>query len=289
MSEVSAGNDISPAVDGERRFGLALGGGGARGLAHIPMLEALDELGIVPRIIAGTSIGSLIGAAYASGMSGADIRRYCQELFQGRTEILKRLFSHWNGDGGEADSLGNGSIFAAENILGALLPETLRGSFETLKIPLIAVATDFYQQSQLCLDKGPLIPAIAASCALPGIIRPIELGGRVLIDGGFVNPVPFDLIEGHADIIAAIDVSAGPQQSRGKMPSLIEAVIGANQITLRSVLREKLKSSAPHILIRPNIGHFRVLEFYKIGEIFAAAETSKDEFKRVCEQAFSKQ
>lgn len=251
------------------------------------MLEALDELGIKPCMIAGTSIGALVGAAYASGMSGAEIRSYCGGLFDGRTEILKRLFSHWNGEGSASNRSGNGSLFSAENILKALLPETLPETFEGLSTPFVAVTTDFYEQNQYVLDKGALIPAIAASSALPGILRPIELSGRVLIDGGFVNPVPFDLLESHADIVAAIDVSAGPQQSRGKIPSLIEAIIGSNQITLRSVLHEKLKASAPDILIRPDIGHFRVLDFYKIDEIFAAAERAKDEFKRACENAIA--
>lgn len=268
------------------RFGLALGGGGARGFAHVPMLEALDELGIVPRLIAGTSIGALLGAAYASGMSGKEIRSYCGELFHRRTVILKRLYSHWNGEWFGSDNSGNASLFfSTENILKGLLPEKLPETFEELKIPLLAVATDFYEQNQHVVETGPLIPAIAASSALPGILRPIELEDCVLIDGGFVNPVPFDLLQPHTDIVAAIDVSAGPQQSRGKMPTLIEAIIGSNQITLRSVLREKLKASGPDILIRPDIGHFRVLDFYKIDEIFAAAEAAKDEFKRTCETA----
>jgi NTE family protein len=274
---------------GAVKFGLALGGGGARGFAHVTMLEALDELGIAPCVIAGTSIGSLIGAAYASGMSGAAIRAYCEELFHKRTEILKRLFSRWNGGLSVFKNNGNGgaSTFSGENILKALLPETLPENFEGLKTPLLAVATDFYAQCQYIIERGPLIPAIAASSALPGVLRPIELDGRVLVDGGFVNPVPFDLLMPRADIVAAIDVTAGVQQSRGKMPSLIESIIGSNQITLRSVLREKLKAQAPDILIRPEIGGFRVLDFYKIEEIFSAAEPAKDEFKRACEKALA--
>lgn len=272
---------------GEPRFGLALGGGGARGFAHVPMLEALDELGIAPVAIAGTSIGSLIGAGYAAGMSGAEIRAHCEELFQRRTEVVKRLFSHWNDTlslfGGNGAGLG--SAFSGENILKALMPASLPETFEKLKIPLMAVTTDYYAQSQYVIEQGALIPAIAASSALPGVLRPIEMDERILIDGGFVNPVPFDLVMRRCDLSAAIDVTAGAQQSRGKVPTLIEAIIGSNQITLRSVMREKLKASAPDILIRPEIGRFRVLDFYKIDEIFAAAEPSKDEFKRACEKA----
>lgn len=268
-------------------FAIALGGGGARGFAHVLMLEALDELGIRPRIIAGTSIGALIGATYASGMSGADIRVFCHELFQKRTQIVKRLFRRWNA--ALADRLGSSgvSILPGERVLEAILPETLPATFDELKIPFLAVTTDFYTQCPCVLAHGPLMPAIVASSALPGIMRPVELEGKVLIDGGFVNPVPFDLLKGHADIVAAIDVCAGPQQGRGQVPSLIDAIIGSNQITMRSVMREKLKSAAPDILIRPDIGQFRVLDFYKIEDIFAASKAAKDEFKRACETAIA--
>lgn len=268
-------------------FAIALGGGGARGFAHVLILEALDELGIRPRLIAGTSIGALIGAAYASGMSGAEIHLFCHELFQKRTQIVKRLFSRWNA--ALADRLGSSgiSILPGERVLEAILPEALPATFEELRIPLLAVTTDFYTQRPCVLAQGPLMPAIVASSALPGVIRPVKLEGKVLIDGGFVNPVPFDLLKGHADIIAAIDVCAGPQQSRGQVPSMIEAIIGSNQITMRSVMSEKLKSAAPDILIRPDIGQFRVLDFYKIDDIFAASEAAKDEFKHACEAAIA--
>lgn len=276
-----------PAAATGTTFGLALGGGGARGFAHVLMLEALDELGIAPKVIAGTSIGALIGAAYASGMSGADIHAYCCELFHKRTVVLKRLFSRRNGALSALKIPTNGSVFSGENILKALLPITLPARFEDLKTPFLSVTTDFYAQEQYVLERGRLIPAIAASSALPGVLRPIELDGRTLIDGGFVNPVPFDLLTGHADIVAAIDVSAGPQQSGDRVPTLLETIIGSNQITLRSVTREKLKTSAPDILIRPDVGRFKVLDFFKIDEIFAASEAAKDEFKRACEKALA--
>ena len=268
-------------------FGIALGGGGARGFAHVLILEALDELGIRPRLIAGTSIGALIGAAYASGMNGAEIHVFCHELFQKRTRIVKRLFSSWNAALAQGWGSSGVSMFKGERVLEALMPDTLPGSFEELKIPFLAVTTDFYTQCPYVLTNGPLMPAIVASSALPGILRPVELDGRVLVDGGFVNPVPFDLLKGRADIIAAIDVCAGPQQSRGQVPSLIDAIIGSNQITMRSVMREKLKSAAPDILIRPDIDQFRVLDFYKIDEIFAASVAAKDEFKRSCAAAIA--
>lgn len=271
---------------------LALGGGGARGFAHALILEALDELGIRPRIIAGTSIGALMGAVYASGMSGADIREYCGELFHKRTALMRRLFSRMNSvSGGGLKGLLNGAmipVFAGEQILEALLPQTLPATFEGLQIPFLSVTTDFYTHSQYIISEGPLIPAIAASAALPGVLKPVEIDGRILVDGGFVNPLPFDVFKGDADITAGIDVSVGPLRSSKRLPSLMEAMIGSPQIALATIIREKLKTSAPDILIRPRVGHFRVLDFFKFEEIFAASEPAKDEFKRACEKAIAR-
>jgi NTE family protein len=262
---------------------LALGGGGARGLSHILILEALDEMGVRPTAIAGTSIGALVGAAYASGMSAADIRAHCADLFQKRTELVRRFLKRW--DGKLVDLWGSVAppISAADRLLKALMPHELAHSFAELKIPLIVVTTDFYAQDQQIIEEGPLIPALTASAALPSLMRPIEIDGRLLIDGGFVNPLPFDLLAGRADVIAAVDVSAGAQEVRGKSPPFIDTLIGAMQISLRSIIQEKLRAGAPDILIRPNVGPYKVLDFFKFEEILIASADCKDEFKRAVE------
>lgn len=277
----ATGNDMSdPNEPAAARLALALGGGGARGLAHVVILEALDELGIKPRVIAGTSIGALIGAAYAAGMSGAEIRAHCTDLFEKRIEVVRRFFSRWEGNLAELWGSVTPPVAAGDKLLRALLPASVPATFEELAIPLIVVTTDFYAQEQHVIGSGSLIEALAASSALPSIMRPIELDGRTLIDGGFVNPLPFDLVKNGGDIVAAVDVSAGAQESRGKRPNLIEFIIGATQITLRSIIREKLGAGAPDILIRPNVGAFRVLDFYKFEDIFTASADSKEAFKR---------
>jgi NTE family protein len=267
----------------EPSLALALGGGGARGLAHIVILEALDELGVRPRVIAGTSIGALIGAAYAAGMTGAEIRAHCRELFQKRTELLRRFFSRWEGRFAELWSSVRLPVSGGDRLLKALLPRELPETFEELQLPLMVVTTDFYAQDQQIITTGPLVSALTASAALPTLMKPIEIDGRLLIDGGFVNPLPFDLLIGAADIVAAIDVSAGAQPSGGNGPSFIETLIGASQITLRSIIREKLQAAAPDILIRPNVGPYKVLDFFKSEEILDASAVSKDEFKRALE------
>jgi NTE family protein len=274
--------ETSLAGQGHQSFGLALGGGGARGFAHISMLEVLDELGIRPAIVSGTSIGALLGSAYASGMSGQDIRAYCDDLFVKRTAVLRRLFSHWNDAWFTSKVSMTGSPFSAENIITALLPETMPKTFEELKIPFLAVATDFYTQSEHVLSTGPLVPAIAASCALPAVFRPIQLDDRILIDGGFVNVVPFDLLCDKVTITAAVDVTGGPKKGR-KVPSYIDAIIGSTQITMRAIMNEKLARTKPDIFVRPNMGQFGVLDFHRYQEICAASVEARDEFKRACE------
>lgn len=287
MKTVSQSLPVSlPAGQSDGSFGLALGGGGARGFAHISMLEVLDELGIRPAIVAGTSIGALLGSAYASGMSGQDIRAYCDDLFMNRTAVLKRLFSHWNDAWFSSKVSMTGSPFSAENIITALLPETMPKTFEELAIPFLAVATDFYTQSECVLDSGPLIPAVAASCALPAVFRPIQLDDRILIDGGFVNVVPFDLLCDKVAITAAVDVTGGPKKGK-KVPSYIDTIIGSTQITMRAIVNEKLARTKPDIFVRPNMGKFGVLEFHRYKEICAASVGARDEFKRACESVLA--
>jgi NTE family protein len=269
------------AGQGGPSLGLALGGGGARGFAHISMLEVCDELGVRPKIIAGTSIGSVMGATYASGMTGAEMREYCAELFRGRVELIKRLFGRSGGSFWDLWSPLTPSQVNGEKLFEAVLPESVPKDFAALRTPLKVVATDFYTQSAYVMDEGPLMPAIAASSALPALVKPVEIGHRVLIDGGFVNPLPYDVIKGEADVIAAVDLSGAPTGKDGQSPSMMDVIVGSAQITVHSIVREKLKSGAPDVLLRPRVNHYRVLDFYKMDEMFRDVEPSKEEFKRL--------
>jgi NTE family protein len=267
-----------PATEGGKpgpRIGLALGGGSARGLAHVLMLEAFDELGVRPAIIAGTSMGAICGAAYAAGHSGAELRAEFTAIFGRRRHFLKRLGSRLRGGfSGLWSPRDNVTLFEM------LMPEAMRCSFETLRIPFLAIATDFYGIEQVVIDKGPLIPALAASSALPSLARPVVLDGRVLIDGGFVNPVPYDVILDRADLTVAVDVTGDTKRRPGtRMPRTVEAITGATQILFHSITREKLRSVAPDIFIRPEVGAFGALDYFRIAEIFRAAEPAKDILK----------
>jgi NTE family protein len=266
---------------------LALGGGGARGIAHIHALEALDELGIVPTVIAGTSIGALIGAGYASGMRGWDIAAYFRKTLGNRTEVLSRLIRMKPSVffGTFKDGLRPGRV-DLEAILDSFLPAHLPDSFEALHIPLITVATDYYGQRPAVFRSGPLKPTIAASAAIPALFHPVSHHGRVLIDGGITNPVPFDLIEGMADVTLAIDVVGGPTGSSEKMPSTVDVLFGSSQLMMQSIISEKLKISRPDIFLRPDVDAWRVMDFLKVREILEQTRPFRDEVKYAVEQSF---
>jgi NTE family protein len=279
----SAPDSKPQSVTADPTIGLALGGGSARGLAHVVMLEAFDELGIKPVAIAGTSIGSMIGGLYASGMSGAEIRVFVEELLSTRTEIFRRLAK-------SSDGLRNLWNFRAPSVVDGvtlfevLLP-ALRCDFDSLKIPFSAVAVDFYAMSQVVIEQGPVVPAVAASSALPSILRPVVIGGRVLVDGGFRNPCPWDVVAPKADYTVAVDVSG--TNSRGNdqaIPNPIEAWIGSTQILFHSISDAKIAANPPSLMVRPAVGIYGTMDFPKFREIFTASEPAKDELKRGLER-----
>jgi NTE family protein len=263
------------------RVALALGGGSARGLAHILMLEAFDEMGIKPAVIAGTSMGAICGAAYAAGLSGAEVRAEFQALLGNRARFLRRFAGKLRGGFSTLWSARAPSVVDNVTLFEMLLPDVLHCDFGALKLPFVAIAADFYAVEQVVLDRGPLIPALAASCALPAWARPVVIGERVLIDGGYVNPIPFDVVMPHADITVAVDVTGDPQRRPGvKVPGPLEAMTGAAQLLFHSVTREKLKSIAPDILIRPAVGGFGAFDYFKLADILAASQSAKDDLKR---------
>lgn len=274
----------------EPRIGLALGGGGARGMAHILALEAFDELGLEPALIAGTSIGAVIGASYAAGLPAYEIRARAEELLGRRRDILRRLFAMPPQTWSDLWSLRplSLSLMNPQALLGLVLPEAITRDFAHLRIPLLIVATDFYAQAPYVLSSGALVPAMAASMALPGLFRPVQHEERILVDGGLTNPLPFDLLKPTADISVAVDVTGGPSANHaGQLPSPLEALIATSQIMQNTIVREKLGLMQPDVLLQPPVWNYRVLEFHKVREILAAATPWKDEFKRKLEGCLS--
>lgn len=261
---------------------LVLGGGGARGLAHIGILEVFDELGVTPKVIAGTSIGAIFGSAYASGISGVDLRQHTVDLLTRRRNLLRDVFSGGALSPRSALKLlgGRGSLLTPEALLDVVLPKQVADTFEDLQIPLHIVASDYYALEEKVFTSGPLKPAVAASMALPVVFRPVTVEGRTLIDGGFVNPLPFDLLDGLADILVAVDVSGVTKQpEHGRSPSMLETLFSVSFFFERSLVREKLKARQPDIYIEAGTGTFNVLDFLKVTEILEKAEPAKARFK----------
>jgi NTE family protein len=260
--------------DGGPSVAIAFGGGGARGLAHIHIVEAMDEMGIRPVAISGASIGGIIGAAMAAGMRGKDIREFTLATVGSVKEMLTRRVS-----------VGQ---FDVERILGGFLPSAIPRRFEQLSIPTKIVVTDYYAQCECVCESGDLYNALGASAAIPAVFRPVLRNGRVMIDGGIYNPVPFDHLKGLADIVIGVDVVGGPCGSPDKVPSRLDAMFGANQLMMQSIIAMKLKADPPEVFLRPLVSRFRVMDFLRASEILQASEPVKDELKRALEAAMER-
>lgn len=267
---------------------IAFGGGGARGLAHIHVIEALDELGIRPVAIAGSSIGAIMGAGMAAGMSGAEIRDFTLQSVGNPREVMNRIWSLRPAS--VKEMVTNGfriGQYNLERVLSAFLPEALPKTFEELAIPLQVTATDYYGQGETVIGTGNLIEGLACSAAIPAVFMPVRHRDRIMIDGGIFNPVPFDHLFGKADIIIGIDVVGGPEGEIDRMPNRIESLFGASQLMMQSIIAEKLKSQAPEIFLRPNVGRIAVMDFMKAGEVLDMSAGIKDDCKRAIDAAFT--
>ena len=137
------------------------------------------------------------------------------------------------------------------------------------------------------LETGDLRAAIAASAALPGMFQPVRLGGRVMIDGGFVNPVPFDHLHGLADIVLAVDVVGGPEGDGTALPTRMDAMFGASQLMMQTITAMKMKARAPDVLVRPAVGRTRVMDFLRAQEALAMSAGVKDEIKAELDRLLS--
>src|SRR5437764_5075486 len=262
-----------------KTLALALGGGGARGLAHIAVIEALDELGVRPVAIAGTSIGAAVGAAYAAGLDGKSMRRLAIRVAHERSETITRLVAARAAAALFSAALANPMLLDARRLAAAFLPPQIPDDFAALKIPLIVLATDLYERCAVPFTAGALRDAISASMAVPGLVRPVEIDGKVLVDGGAVEPLPFRYLVGSADVILAVDASGGTRERPREIPDPWEGLFTTLQIMGRAIVNEQLQHGAPDLLIRPGIGAFRMLDFFRASAILRAAEAVKAEVK----------
>lgn len=258
---------------------IAFGGGGARGLAHIHVIEALDELGIRPVAIAGSSIGAIMGAAMAAGLSGEHIRDHTLSTVGKPGEVMNRI---WSLRPTTMRDVMNGFRFGQynlERILRAFLPGEIPEDFSALTIPTTICVTDYYGQKELVLSEGDLFQALAASAAIPAVFMPVTINGRVMIDGGITNPVPFDYLMDKADIVIGVDVVGGPEGEADQIPARIDSLFGASQLMMQAIIALKISRQKPHIFLRPAVGRFHVLDFMKAGEVLESSRALKDDVK----------
>lgn len=265
---------------------VALGSGGARGLAHLLMLGVFDDLGMRPSRLAGSSVGAVMGVLYASGLSADKIRDIIDDLTVSENESwFKALFSQNLTRWIEFVDLSTrrGGIIEADAFINFLREKTGCERFEDLQIPLKVVATDFWSREQVIFDSGALWPAVRASMALPGLFPPVEHEGRVLVDGGLVNPVPYDVFPEDCGITVAVDILGTRTPKDSMIPNYFDASFNTFQIMQASIIAAKLNHRRPDIFLKPDIEDVRVLEFYRFEQIFKQAEPERDRLKRELE------
>jgi len=258
-----------------KKIGLALGGGGARGLAHLHVFEALDELGVRPHAISGTSIGAVMGSLYASGLSGLEIRNLVDQLLVMKVDKFSDVFTR-------RDVLKwvkmidpvfhKGALLRGERFIQFLAESMACTTFEELEIPLRVSTTDYCKGIESVFDSGDLLSAVHASMAIPGIFSPVEREGRLLVDGGLVNPLPYNLLRNDCDFIIAVDVS-GSLENPIKPPGFFDAMFSSFSIVQASLISKQLQVDPPDIYLKPNLHGIRLLEFHKSEQILTQSES----------------
>lgn len=233
-------------------LGIALGGGGARGFAHIGVLKILEGEGIQAQLMAGTSMGAVIAALYASGMSANEIEKIALGMSN-----LNNL--------GNMVKLLDGNLTKLRNVISntaiqEYLTEMFGGKkdFADLKIPLALAAVDVLHACDVALQEGDLIEAISASMALPGIIAPLQKGDALLVDGGSLNNVPADLVDSMgAEVTVAVDVSPDVTNmafwEEQHIPGIAVANWRTNAIMVSNFTAAKLRKARTDLIIRPEI------------------------------------
>ena len=254
-----------------KKVGLALSSGGARGLAHIGVLEVLEKYAIPVDIIAGSSIGSLVGALYASGKSIAEIKDIARNQGVKRFSFLVDL-----------------SLPKTGLVRGRRIEDTIRKSigdleFKDLRIPFVCVATDINSGEEVVIKDGLVWKAVRASCSIPVLLAVVKQGDKYLVDGGLVNPVPVNVLKSmEADIIIAVNVMPRLETEQSKEPTIFGIIMQMLNIATYRILSHSLDGA--HILIEPRVEHIAYGDFHRVDEFVEqgalATEKSITEIKK---------
>lgn len=280
QNQLAAGNPedirneppITEIVD-TRRIALALGGGAARGWAHIGVLRALDEAGVKIGMIAGTSIGALVGGCYLAGKLD-ELEEFARSLTMRRIAGLLDL------------TIGGGGLFGGMR-LTKRMQEHLEGlRVENLEHPFIAVATELRTGHEVWIHQGDLVTALRSSYALPGIFEPVQCNGRTLIDGALVNPVPVSVCRAYEQaLVVAVNLNydlfgrsavvkhaassregSAPPAGSPLRPGLPGVMVQAFNIIQDRISRSRLAGDPPDLMLHPRINDIGLSEFHRASE-----------------------
>lgn len=258
----------------KRKIGLALGSGAARGLAHIGVLEVLEREGIPIDMIAGTSTGALIGALYAQGKDVSEIKDLAIDLGSRRFTFLV-----------------DPALPRTGLIRGRKIKDTLKSiigdvRFKDLKIPFACVATDIETGEEVVINQGSVVEGVRASVSIPAVFTVVEWGGRYLVDGGLVNPVPVSVLkEMGADFIIAVNVIPDRSETEGKEPNIFSIMMQTLHIASNQIVKSSLGGA--DIVLEPQLMHIASMDFHRAQECILqgalATQNSIPEIKRQLE------
>ena len=281
----------------KHRVGLALGSGSARGWAHVGVIRALERAGIKPDLVCGTSIGALVGAAYAAG----ELENFEKWLLGlGITDVLSFM-----------DVRLNGGMIKGERLMEFFRRSFIDRPIDDLALPFGAVATVLHTGAEVWLRKGSTIEAVRASIALPGLFTPVVYEERMLVDGALVNPVPVSLARAMgADIVIAVDLSsdllgrrlreepepelpeseiskwrrklqanlgallASNSDNEPEFPSLLDVVANSIDIMQVRICRSRMAGDPPEVIVTPRLAHLGLLDFHRSKEAIKEGERS---------------
>ncbi len=228
---------IEPMVSDKPLIALALGSGGERGFAHVGVIKALEENGVVVDIVVGTSVGSVVGALYAGGYKGAELEQIALQLDQAQLDDFE---------------LSKRGYIRGEQLQDYINRALKNRSIEQLDKPYVAIATNLRSGSVIAFNRGNTGMAVRASSSIPGVFYPVAIGGEEYVDGDLKKPVPVSVArEMGADIVIAVDISQQPNDN--PLPQdIIDTLTQSIRIMRQSILLRELESA--QVVIRPAIG-----------------------------------
>ncbi len=236
-------------------------------------------------------MGALIGVLYAAGRSGKDIRRFVEQHLITRDDGIRDLYAKraslliwlkaarlsWTGTG----------LLQADRFLRYLIEQMDVTRFEDLRIPLRVVATDFYSGEPIVFDSGPLLPALKASMSIPGVFVPVEHAGRILVDGGVSNNLPYDILPEPCDLTIAVDVSPTREIGDADPPSMLDATLGMFDMLVSRGTKAMIDKHPPDIYFHPRLVGIRILEFEKAEDVFKQVQADLPRLKEWLETAIA--